>query len=273
MPLEATVHSLEGLSEEVAALYTKQEDGSFKLSLLEGYTPTSDIEDTGGLKSALKKERDTVSALTGKVRSLEERFSGIDLEEVETLKQGRRDAEEAEAERKGEWDKLKGQMRDAHEVTLGKKDSEIARMRKEIERLTVDSQATSAINELEGNVTLLTPHVKSLVKLVEVDGKFQPQVVDASGSPRVDADGNPLTIKALVSEMRDQDVYKGAFKGTGAAGGGTPPGDGGEGNPDVPGGGTPPIVNTGQARSSMTPRQKVDFINEHGNEKFMELPV
>ena len=271
MPLAATVSTLEGLSEEVAALYIESEDGKFKLNV-EGLEAPSG-EDTGGLKSALKKERESVSKLTSKIRALDEKLAGIDLEEFESLRQSKAETEEAEAMRKGEWDSLKAQMRDAHSVTLGKKDSEIARMRNEIERLTIDAQATMAINKAEGNVTLLTPHVKSLVKLVEEDGVFKPMVVDATGAPRVDADGNPLSIEALVSEMRDQDVYKGAFKGTGAAGGGTPPGDGGEGNPNANGGGTPPIKNMGQARSKMTPKEKVLFINEHGNDAFQSLPL
>jgi hypothetical protein len=272
MPLEATVQSLEGMSEDVAALYSEREGGGYELKI-DGFVPADKVEDTSGLKSALRKERDQVSALTGKLRGLEEKFAGIDLDEFEELRQARAEAAEAEAERKGEWESLKAQMRDSHAESLGKKDQVIERMRREIERLTVDSQATAAINEAEGNVTLLTPHVKSLVKLVEDEGKFKPQVVDAAGNPRVDGEGNPLTIKALVSEMRDQDVYKGAFKGSGAAGGGTPPGDGGEGNPDVPGGGTPPKTVTGKARSAMSPREKVDFIKEHGNDKFMELPA
>lgn len=272
MPLEATVQSLDGLSEDVAALYTEK-DGAFHLSLLDGYVAADQVEDTRGLKSALSKERDNVTSLTTKLKGFEEKFAGIDIDEFNELRQAQADAAEAELTRKGEWDALKAQMRDAHTTTLGKKDSEIARMRKEIERLTIDAQATMAINEADGNVTLLTPHVKSLVKLIEEDGLFKPCVVDATGNPRVDADGNPLTIKALVSEMRDQDVYKGAFKGTGAAGGGIPPGDGGEGNPNANGGGTPPIKNTGQARSQMTPKEKVAFINEHGNAAFQSLPL
>jgi uncharacterized coiled-coil protein SlyX len=273
MPLEATLKTLEGLSEEVAALYSEMEGGGYQLSV-EGFVPADKVEeDTHGLKKALNVERESVSKMKGQLRALQEKFAGIDIDEFEELRQAKAEAAEAEAERKGEWESLKSQMRESHSEALGKKDSVIERMRREIERLTVDSQATAAINEAEGNVTLLTPHVKSLVKLVEEDGKFKPQVVDAAGNPRVDGEGNPLTIRALVSEMRDQDVYKGAFKGSGAAGGGTPPGDGGEGNPEVPGGGTPPKTATGKARSAMTPREKVDFINEHGNDKFMELPA
>lgn len=273
MPLEATRSNLEGLSEEVAALYKETDDGSFVLAV-EGMVSADSVEDTSGLKSALRKERENVSKLTGKLKGLEEKFAGFDLEEFESLRQAQADAAEAEAEKKGEWEKLKQQMRDAHADELGKRDAAYSRLKKELERHLIDATATAAINEADGNVTLLQPHVKALVKLVEEgDGTFKPQVVDATGTPRVDADGNPLSIKALVSEMRDQEVYKGAFKGTGAQGGGTPPGDGGENNPNASGGGKPPIGIEGLRRSAMSPREKVDFINEHGNDKFQQLPA
>lgn len=272
MPLEAHVSSLEGMSSEVAELYTEKEGGGYQLKILENYVPAEKVEDVGGLKSALRKERENVSKLTGKLKSLEDKFSGIDLEEIQELKRQREEQQEAEAERKGEWEKLKEQMRTKHTEGMQAKDAEIARLKKELERHLIDAEATAAINSVDGNVTLLQPHVKSLVRLIEEDGTFKPMVVDATGTPRVDADGNPLSIKALVSEMRNQDAYKGAFRGTGQHGGGTPPADGGEGNPNANGGGKPPTQIEGMRRSSMSPRQKVDFIKEHGNEKFMSLP-
>ena len=53
MPLKATVESLEGLSEDVAALYTEKDDGSFTLSV-EGFVPADAVENVDGLKSALR---------------------------------------------------------------------------------------------------------------------------------------------------------------------------------------------------------------------------
>lgn len=272
MSIEARVDSLEGLSEEVAALYVEDSEGGYKLSLLDGYVPADKVEDVGGLKSALRKERENVSKLTGKLKSFEEKYGGIDLEEYQTLREQQEAALEAEAERKGEWEKLKEQMRTKHGEHIGAKDKEIERLKKELERHLIDAEATAAINAADGNVTLLQPHVKALVRLIEEGGTFKPMVVDPTGTPRVDADGNPLSIKALVSEMRDQDAYKGAFKGSGQHGGGTLPGDGGEGNPNARGGGKPPTPE-GLRRSKMSPKEKVAFIKDHGNDRFMSLPL
>ena len=274
MPLEAKVDSLEGLSDEVAENYTPLEEGGYQLKILSGYVAKDKIEDTGGLKSALEKERENVANLKRKAKALEEKFGGVDTEEYKLLKDQQREAEEREAEKKGEWEKLKQQMRDQHHEQLEAAGKETARVKKELERHLIDAQATAAINSEDGNVTLLLPHVKSLVKLTEEDGVFKAIVIDATGTPRVDADGNPLSIKALVSEMRTQDVYAGAFKGTGSQGGGTPPGDGGEGNDAANGGGTPPKGSAAdKPRSQMTPREKVDYIKEHGNDKYQSLPA
>lgn len=274
MPLEARVDSLDGLSEEIAQEYAALEEGGYQLKILTGYVSKDKVEDTGGLKSALEKERENVANLKRKAKALEEKFGGVDTEEYQLLKEQQREAEEREAEKKGEWEKLKEQMRTQHQEQLAEERKHTAKVKTELERHLVDAQATAAINAEDGNVTLLLPHVKSLVRLVEEDGVFTAIVVDAAGTPRVDADGNPFSIKALVSEMRTQDVYAGAFRGTGSQGGGTPPGDGGEGNDAANGGGNPPKGSaTDKPRSQMTPREKVDYIKEHGNDKYQSLPV
>ena len=146
------------------------------------------------------------------------------------------------------------------------------RLKKELERHLVDAAATTAINEADGNVKLLIPHVKARVKLTEVDGQYRPSVVGEDGSPRVNGEGNPLSIKDLVSEMRSDEVYAGAFKGTGQSGSGSEPTQGGEGSSGSNGAGTGPIIADGLTRAQMTGRQKVDFIREHGDEKYQSLP-
>lgn len=270
--LKPTVQSLDEVDEAFHSLYEKQEDGSYRLSVLKDYTPNSDVEDTTGLKSALRKERENNSNYSKKIKSLEEKYAGFDLDEYNELLESKRQTEEEQAEKKGEWDRLKQQMLDSHRQELSAKDQIISRLKTEIERHLIDAEATAAINNANGNVKLLQPHVKSSVKLVEEDdGTFKAQVIGADGTPRVDGEGNPLTIEKLVSEMRDQDDFASAFAGSGQSGSGTPPGSGSEdlGNP----GGNPgkPIPD-GLTRSSMSNRQKVDFIREHGEDKFLALP-
>jgi hypothetical protein len=273
MPLATKLDSLEGLDESLHDNYEKQEDGTYLLAALKGFIAEADVENVDGLKSALDKERASVRDAAKKFKNLQEKFAGVDLEKYESLLAAAADHEEAEATKKGEWDKLKVQMVDKHNEDLAKKDSQIGRLKKELERHLVDAAVTGAISTAEGNVQVLKPHVKALVTLVEQDsGEFAPQVVDASGSPRVNGSGDPLSITDLVSEMRGQEVFAGCFKGSGQSGSDSLPLGGGEGSGDAGGGGIPTIPKEGLVRSSMTTREKVDFVRAHGDEAFQSLP-
>ena len=129
-----------------------------------------------------------------------------------------------------------------------------------IKESKIDSAVISALNEMKGNVNLLLPHVKGLMRLVEEDGQFVARVVDETGTVRVNGEGKPITAKELVSEMRDQDSFAAAFAADVKSGGGTPAGDGGSGARGKTG-----AIPADLKRAAMTPRQKVDFINVHGH--------
>jgi len=265
MPLQATLESLESLPEEFHEDY-EEKDGKFHLKLLNGLVSADKVEDVSGLKSALAKERENASNSSKKLRALEEQFSGIDLEEYNRLKELEKTEAEKNAEKKGEWDKLKLQMTEAHNEELGKRTERENKLLSVLERKTIDAEAISALNELEGNVQLLLPHVKNHVKMVEEDGTFVARVVDDQGNPRVNGEGNFLTVKELVSEMRDQDTYAGAFKVGAKSGTGTPPGGSGEGN------GKKGVIPSDLKRGVMKTKDKIAFIKEHGEAEFMKLP-
>lgn len=274
MPLEKTRESLEGLDEALHDNYIKQDDGTFILAALEGMVSADKVEDVSGLKSALEKERASSREATKKFKSLQEKTAGFDQGKYDELIAAEAEHVEAEATKKGEWDKLKGQMLGKHTEDLAAKDKVIASLRGELERHLVDAAVVSAISGADGNVELLRPHVKAQVKLVEQEnGEFAPQVVDAAGSLRINGSGEPLTIKDLVGEMRGQDVYAGAFKGTGQSGNDSLAAMGGEGNAAASGGGNPTIPKEGQNRSQMDTKAKVAYINAHGNEAFQNLPL
>jgi hypothetical protein len=77
---------------------------------------------------------------------------------------------------------------------------------------------------------LLLPHVQRLTRVVEQDGEYAVQIVDAKGDPRINAKGEPLTISDLIKEMKaDVNIYGRAFEGSGLSGSGTRPNnDGGK---------------------------------------------
>lgn len=210
MALQLVVDSLDALPENVRDLY--QQDGEkFRLQL-DGY------EDPVGLKSALQKEREAAKQAQKQASAWAQ--LGKTPEEIQQLLEAQRKAEEDKAVKGGEWEKLKAQMleqsakeRETLEAKLKAKDSAI-------ERYLIDAQATAAISELKGVPALLLPHVKAAVKVVEEDGEFAVRIVDAQGNPRVNSKGEFLSIKDLVSEMRQSEVFGRAFEASGTTGGG-----------------------------------------------------
>lgn len=211
MALQLVVDSLETVPETVRSLYV-QEGDKFKLDV-------SGIEDTSGLKSALQKERE--AARTAAKQASAWASLGKTPEEIQELLEAQRKAEEDKAAKGGEWEKLKAQMQEHHTSELSKKDQLLKAKDAAIERFLVGEQAVSAISELKGSSFLLLPHVKASVKVVDDDGEYVVRVIDAQGNPRVNAKGDFLTIKDLVSEMRQSEEFGRAFEASGTTGGGS----------------------------------------------------
>lgn len=210
MSLKLTVDTIDEVPENLRSLYAEK-DGKFSLAI-EGY------EDPAGLKSALQKERE--AARTYEKQAKAWTALGKTPEEIAALVDAQRKAEEEKAMKGGEFDKLKAQIIEQHKVEIAKKDGTLTAMRGHLERFLVDAQATTAITELKGVPALLLPHVKAAVKVIEDGEAFAVRVVDANGNPRVNGKGEFLSIRDLVDEMRQNEVFGRAFEPTGTTGGG-----------------------------------------------------
>lgn len=270
MPLQAIIDSLEGLDEGLQGEYEATDDGRYQLRVLSGFVPADKVEDVSGLKSALQKEREANRTNSKEVRELREKYAGYDLDELEALRTEKTQAEEERAKKAGEFDKLKQQMVDQHHGELRKKDETIAAKDAALRKYMVDNAAVVECSKLEGNATLLMPHIRAMTDVVESEnGEYEVRVLDAAGSARINGEGGFLSIGDLVAEMREQETFRGAFKGSGQSGGGTPP-NGQNGDGDAGQGGTP--QNGNLKRSEMSNVDKTNYIREHGVEKFMALP-
>jgi len=268
MPLEATLSSLENIDETLHDEYEATEDGTYRLKILANYTPNDKVEDVSGLKSALQKERENAKNATRQLTQIKEQYGEIDPEQYQQLLTEHEKREEEEALKRGEYDKRIQQVKEKQQQELDKRSQREQHLINVIKESKIDAAVVSALNELHGNVNLLLPHVKTRMQLVEEDGQFHARVIDETGTVRVNAEGKPITAKELVSEMRDQESFAAAFAADVKSGGGTPPnGSGGEGSGKK--GGIPSDLK----RSMMTPRQKVDFVNQHGNDEFLKLPL
>jgi len=266
MAIKATIEKLDDVPEAIREDY-EERDGKFHLK---GFVPKDKVEDVTGLKTALGKERDNAKAAARELAKIKESIGeDFDPDEYQNLRKAAKEREEQEITRKGEWDKLKTQMLEGHSKELDKRSKREEHLVRTLTVERIDKEAAMVCGELKGNATLLMPHIRAKTKLVEEDGQFQVRIVDEQGNPRVNADGKYLGIRELVSEMQSQDVFAGAFAGTGNSGGGSSGAAGSKGATGT-GGGKPPAGD--KKRSAMTVQEKVAFLTEHGQDAFMNLP-
>jgi len=268
MAIEAIVDSLDSVPESLREDYVEK-DGKFVLKALEGYVPSDQVEDVSGLKSALNKERDAAREAQRKIRQIQEQYSGFDLDELKELREAQAKAEEDRQRKAGEWDSLKNQLVTKHNEDRSAWDKEKSDLLDAFGRQMKETAALQAISDNKGNTALLKPHVLAALKIERDDnGMFVTRVVDDAGSARMNGDGQYLSVSDYVKDLRDQETFAGAFLGTGSSGGGTPPGAGEKGGKGGKGG-----IPSDLKRGSMKPNEKVAFINEHGHDAFMALPL
>lgn len=176
--------------------------------------------DTTGLKAKNAE-------LLAKLKELKQ-YDGIDPDEYRTLKEQAAKADEERLKKAGEFDTLKKQLIEAHGKEKTALEARLATLTKSLEEHVLIATATQAIAAEKGIAPLLMPHVKARTRL---DESGRPVVVDESGTVRIDAKGQPLTIAALVAEMKaDVAVFGRAFEPSGAAGSGATGGSGGSGS-------------------------------------------
>lgn len=218
MALPFSTDSIDTIAEEHRGLY-KQDGEKYVLDLV-GY------EDPVGLKSALQKERE--AAKTAAKQASAWASLGKTPDEIQQLVEAQAQAERDKLVKGGEWDKLKAQMLEQQDKEREQLESRLKAKDSAIERHLIDGEAKAAIAAAKGAPTLLLPHVKSQVRVVEEGGEYVVRVVDKLGNPRVDAKGEFLSITDLVSEMRQSEVFGRAFEASGTTGGGA------GGNPSNP---------------------------------------
>ncbi len=219
MALKLVLDSLDGVDDAVKALYT-EDGGKFRLAV-------DGVEDTSGLKTALSKANQEAAERRKQLKSWND--LGLSPEEIQDLVEAKRKSDEDKAAKAGEWDKLKVQLNASHQEELRKERELVAAKDKAIQKHLLDSQATAAIAAAKGVPQLLLPIVRQHLRVVEQNGDYSLQVIDAAGTQRINGKGDPLSINDLVAEMRASEVYGRAFDGTGQSGGGTPPSGNGSG--------------------------------------------
>ena len=158
------------------------------------------------------------------------KLKDIDPDEYLTLKQQAAAAEAEKLKIAGNWEAREKQLMDAHKKELDIRDSKIATLGKSLEENVLIATASQAISAEKGVAKLLMPHVRSQTRL---DDNGNPVVIDDAGNVRIDSAGKPLTISALIAEMKaDVTTFGRAFEPSGSSGSGSRGSNGSNGASD-----------------------------------------
>ena len=238
-----------------------ERDGKFYADIVpvDGYA----LEDVSGLKSTLGKKQtqlDQIQRDMSKYKDIDPDKVRAALAELEELKKID-PTTEADKLVNSKLEAAKAQILKKHAEEIEGVQSKAEKYRAKIDKLLRDSVAVAAIAEHKGAVKLLLPHVRNSTRVVEDGDDFRVEVIDSEGNVRIgDSKGSPMSIADLVVEMRDSEEFGRAFDGEGRTGTGKGPGNGKGGAP------------SGLKRSQMTPEQKREYQQKHGQEAFLRLP-
>ena len=269
--LKAILENLDSVEEGVKPLYV-QKDGKYVLDVeaSEGF----ELANVGALQSALSSERSIRGSVEKELKKFGSNWDEKEKKWVHTIDptKAKQALEKYDQFKSFDPNKEADKIADA-KVTAAKegliaqysseietRDGRIGLLTTTVEDLLITQTARADIIAAKGSPELLLPHIAKMTRVSEKDGKFLVEVLDKEGNVRIgDTKGNPMTIAQLVEEMRGSDVFGRAFEGDGTTGTGKAP---------HTGGGNGPLK-----RSQMTPQQKREYQQKHGQAAYLKLPV
>lgn len=216
MPLQLVVDKLDSVPEPLRAEYTEK-DGKFHLNV-------DGLEDTGGLKTALQKERDARKAAEKEIAAWKK--SGKSAEEIAELVAAQTKADEEAARKAGNFDALLKQHKEKSDAEIAQaraeRDAAFGSERSAIIENRVMTALTKAKATTEG-MDLLTERLGKRIHIETVDGKRVTTIMQTDGKTPLagsNADGS-ASYDDLVTEAKK--AWPSLFEGTGAGGGGKQP--------------------------------------------------
>jgi flagellar biosynthesis/type III secretory pathway protein FliH len=204
-----------------AEAYAKTDDG-FVLNVepVKGY----DVKPVEKLLGALGSERSVRAELEAKLKALGDMDPKAAREALATVAEWQKSPPDEKF--KKQYESTLKQAQEEFQKKIAATETMRDKLRSQLEQQLVDAKAREAIAKHKGNVDLLLPHVRTRIKTeMSEAGDFAAFVTGQDGTKAhvVGKDGSlaPMSIEALVEQMRAQDAYAPAFGGTGATGGGT----------------------------------------------------
>ena len=271
MAIKAILETLEGVDEGVKPLYT-QRDGKFVLDVeaVDGF----ELTNVSTLQSALASERTIRGGIEKELKKFgstwddKEKKWTHSIDPVKAKQALAKYDEFMSFDPNKEADKIVESKVNAvkeglvaqYSGEISSRDERIGLLSSAVEEVLVTQQARAEILLANGTPELLLPHVAKACRVAEKDGKFHVEIIDKDGNVRIgDTKGNPMTIAQLINEMRGSEIFGRAFEGEGTTGTGKHPTNGGSG-------GT-------LKRSTMTPEQKREYQQKHGQSAYLKLPA
>lgn len=255
MPLKVELDSLDGVDENVQPLYKEHDDGRYRLDI-EG------MPDISGLKSALQKERETVTEFRSKLKS----FEGVDLDEYRSLKERAEELEAADPKKIEELvesrvkDRLKKNS-ETYENKLNELNQKYEGANSRLEALLVQDalrKIGAEIGVADGEpMEDFVMRGRSLFKMH--DGEVRP--LNEKGEIIYGQDGvAPLTMKEWGEQLREKAIH--LFK---------PSNGGGAANQSGGQGGARTVKSKSDLGKPGFP-SRTAYIREHGESAYLALP-
>ncbi len=174
----------------------------------------------------LKRKNEELILTNKKLKETSTTTNDVDVEEYEQLKRERAEREEAEAKKRGEFDKLLTSANERREKEVSQAREDAERIRKRLERKTVMNEILASIAEEKANAELLTPKMLERVRYVEIDGIDAIEVLNERGEPMLGEKGEAATLKDLHEEFKRRESYQVCYPATSIPGTGSRPNTG-----------------------------------------------
>jgi len=250
--LPEVIDDLEDVESKVQQFYDKQDDGSFKLTTIDG------------LRNAKNREKEEKKRYKELASNYEKKFSGFSDEEMEELiniRETKKAEEIRNLEDKRQWEALKRRMEENHTRQIKDIEEEKKRNWDLLEGYVRDDHLKSALSERGVSDTgrqLLPKILKDRIGIRLEDGNRPSlEFFDEYGQPQVvNGKNEDYTLDDFMEEVSSQydDLFLGPNKsGTGAA-----------------------ISARHAAKmknlpSAMSPAEKARYVSEYGPESFKQL--
>lgn len=169
-------------------------------------------------------------------------FDGIDPDAVRELLEKNKQKEKEEAEKSGDFDKLREQMLKEHQKEISAKDAQYVELESRYAALETEVKTIVLSNEIAthaASAECLNPKLlymavagEAVVETTE-DGKRVVRFKDEDGEVRYNTKtGKPLSVKDRIAELKNDEEYAMLFKGGNVGAGSSTSGKGtGQANP------------------------------------------